>query len=277
MGTLEAKVDEALKALEGDVDAQADYLLEVVDLIQDYNAVSDCRQDLLPPHLHTRDETDNFKDFRVTGKTSKRDVLRRYLIEVEGQDDLRVTQKVTPTCVDDYICERCDASMTETIDACFVCPKCGLSRQFLQTTVCYEKEPSRKVTKQANYKRSNHMNEWLNTLMARESTPIPEDVLQAVRAELKKARITDPRDITPQLVYEYLKKLKLSKWYQHRQSICTALNGTPPPPMSAELEARLKEMFAEAEEPFEKWVRVLIPNRKNMLYYGLVRPVSKTS
>lgn len=256
MGTLEARVDEMLKSL--DPEAQADYLLNVMDLIKEYTEGEN------PDHGQASLVGD-FKDFKVVSKSTKGDIFRRLLV-TEGHHELRRPEKVSS----DFVCERCDAGMMETADASFVCTSCGLSKSFVQTMVSYEKEPSRKITKQCNYKRSNHLNDWLNTLQGRESTAIPEEILQAVRAELKKARITSTGDITPQLVYEYLKKLRLNKWYSHKFSICVALNGKPPPVMSPELEARLKKMFAEAEEPFEKWVRHYIPERKNMLHYGFL-------
>ena len=53
--------------------------------------------------------------------------------------------------------------------------------------------------------------------------------------------------------------------YEHTNAICNILNGVPPPKLSPELEARLKAMFAEIQEPFE---RNCPPNRKNFLSYS---------
>jgi hypothetical protein len=66
----------------------------------------------------------------------------------------------------------------------------------------------------------------------------------------------------------HLKKLRLSKWYEHTYAICNALNGTPAPKLNPAVEARLKSMFNEIEAPFEKWKSTMAPRRKNMLNYG---------
>lgn len=50
--------------------------------------------------------------------------------------------------------------------------------------------------------------------------------------------------------------------YEHTNAICNALNGVPPPKLSPELEERLKTMFAEIQEPFERHCPA---NRKNFL------------
>lgn len=59
--------------------------------------------------------------------------------------------------------------------------------------------------------------------------------------------------------------LSFEKYYEHTHAICNVLNGVPPPKLSPELEARLKAMFAEIQEPFE---RNCPPNRKNFLSYS---------
>ena len=112
--------------------------------------------------------------------------------------------------------------------------------------------------------------EWLNSLQARESTVIPLHVVDAVRAEFKKARATQRGDITHDRVREYLRKLKFNKWYEHTQAICTALNGRPAPKLPAALEARLTTMFSEIQPPFDRWVKIIDPKRKNFLSYSYV-------
>jgi hypothetical protein len=116
----------------------------------------------------------------------------------------------------------------------------------------------------------NHFSEWLNTLQARESTVIPDEILDAVRAEFKKTRATTRADITPVRIKAHLKKLRLSKWYEHTHAICNALEGTPAPTLSPALETKLKTMFNEIQAPFDHWVKIIAPKRKNFLSYGYV-------
>jgi len=98
-----------------------------------------------------------------------------------------------------------------------------------------------------------------------ENTEIPDGVIDAVKAEFKKTRTTTRAEIKPSKVREFLKKLKLNKYYEHTNAICNILNGVPAPKLPAALEERLKAMFAEIQEPFE---RNCPPNRKNFLSYG---------
>ena len=90
-------------------------------------------------------------------------------------------------------------------------------------------------------------------------------VIDAVKAEFKKNRTTTRAEIKPTKVREFLKKLKLSKWYEHTNAICNILNGVPAPKLPMELEERLKAMFAEMQEPFE---RHRPPDRNNFLSYS---------
>lgn len=100
---------------------------------------------------------------------------------------------------------------------------------------------------------------------AQENTEIPASVVDAVKAEFKKNRATTRAEIKPAKVKEFLKKLKLNKYYEHTNAICNILKGVPAPKLPAELEGRLKAMFAEIQDPFE---RNCPPNRKNFLSYG---------
>ena len=69
------------------------------------------------------------------------------------------------------------------------------------------KDPPREVSYFA-YKRINHFNEWLAQFQAKESTDIPQDVYDQIIMELKKERLENMADLTPQKLREILKKLK---------------------------------------------------------------------
>lgn len=53
--------------------------------------------------------------------------------------------------------------------------------------------------------------------------------------------------------------------YEHTNAICNILNGVPPPKLSPDLEDKLKAMFVEIQEPFQ---RNCPRNRKNFLSYS---------
>lgn len=56
-----------------------------------------------------------------------------------------------------------------------------------------------------------------------------------------------------------------AQYYEHTNAICNVLNGVPAPKLPPALEERLKAMFAEIQEPFE---RNCPKNRKNFLSYS---------
>ena len=152
-----------------------------------------------------------------------------------------------------------------------ICTTCGRCLLYMDTAAarCLTFEQAgaySRVTTYA-YKRLNHFTEWLNALQGRENTVVPEEVIEAIRAEFKKSRAATRADIRPEKVLAFLKKLKLNKYYEHKYHICNALNGTPPPRVPPELEDALKRMFQSIQAPFE---RHCPPTRKNFLSYSYV-------
>lgn len=148
-----------------------------------------------------------------------------------------------------------------------ICPLCGdESFVLMDSEKPSYKEPPREVSYFA-YKRINHFNEWLAQFQAKESTDIPKDVYNLILEELKKERITNIKNLSPNKIREILKKLKKNKYYEHVPHIINRLNGIPPPIMSREIEEELRRMFKEIQVPFHKFCP---PNRKNFLSYSYV-------
>lgn len=117
------------------------------------------------------------------------------------------------------------------------------------------------------YKRINHFNEWLAQFQAKESTDIPEEVYDRIRTELRKERIINMATLKHTKLKEILKKLGLSKYYEHVPHIICRLNGTDAPVLSAETENRLRHMFKEIQPAF---IRHCPHERKNFLSYSYV-------
>jgi hypothetical protein len=208
----------------------------------------------------------------VTAKSQKSNVLRRYLAHVEND-----AQHLDGYIVGghrnaiDTVCVGCDANMVYVArESMMVCRECGLTAEYMEMTdanMSYDQEVNQDVVNYFAYKRLNHFIEWLNSLQAKENTEIPEHVIVAVKAEFKKARATTRADITIKRVREFLKKLKMNKFYEHTHHIVNMLNGVPPPRLTDELEATLKHMFAQIQDPFDKHCP---PTRRNFLSYSYV-------
>ena len=121
-----------------------------------------------------------------------------------------------------------------------------------------------------NYKRHNHFQECLNQLQAKENTTIPTRIIKDLTEEFKKYNITDRSIITPVLVKSYLKKLKYNKYYEHIPTIINEICGIDAPKMDVQLEEQLKIMFDEIQIPFEKYSKLISPDRKNFLNYNYI-------
>jgi hypothetical protein len=268
---VESRYDTRVKALlDSNPEDAIEYMLRAMPLIKEYTSVSDAT----PPD--TRSQLDSF-GFHVTSTSNKNDVFCRYMADVEG--DHSYCQAIEPKKsasqrnynAPDWTCTCGAAKFFDRAEAALICPGCGIMVPYMemnQHNLSFDEQISMESSGHCAYRRVNHFSEWLNSLQARESTVIPEEILEAVRAEFRKARATTRADITPRQVKSHLKKLRLSKFYEHTYAICNALNGTPAPKLSPAVEARLKSMFNEIEAPFEKWKFMMGPKRKNMLNCG---------
>jgi hypothetical protein len=115
------------------------------------------------------------------------------------------------------------------------------------------------------YKRINHFKEWISTLIAREGSGPPQEIIDELLRELKKDKVETREEVTEERIKGYLKKLKHAKLYEHIPAIIFKLCGVPPPQISPQLEAKLIEMFQQIQNPFEKHAPL---HRKNFLSYS---------
>ena len=192
--------------------------------------------------------------------TEAQDIFKRYMISVEGEMPEIMTNS------EYLICTSCGHELYAD-NSCVSCYNCGLTSSVIGEELTYKEEQEIDKTIVYSYKRENHFNEWISQFQGTESTTIPGEILQNLRYELQKERIKDLRDITHPKVRAILKKLKLNKYYEHVPYITTILNGLTPPRMSQTLEAKLRLMFLEIQDPFE---RNCPKERKNFLSYSYV-------
>ena len=71
---------------------------------------------------------------------------------------------------------------------------------------------------------------------AKESTEIPDEVYEKILLEIKKERIVKLENLTTKKIRQYLKKIKMNKYYDHSAHILYHINGIQPPNMSKDLE-----------------------------------------
>ena len=209
--------------------------------------------------------TDNVFNVKETVGLKRKDIFIDYLAEVENQNVARPKERRVDTC------KNCSTSnivhFHDTSE--LVCDACGLVIACLiseELTYREEQETTEKVVNYS-YKRENHFNEWLSQFQAQEMTTIPDEVMDQLRAELKKMKIKKLDEITHAKIRGLLKKLRLNKYYEHVPYITNILNGIKAPNMPQELEERLRIMFKDIQKPFDDNCP---SERKNFLSYSYV-------
>jgi Poxvirus Late Transcription Factor VLTF3 like len=142
-------------------------------------------------------------------------------------------------------------------------PKCGIMIPYIiESSKPSNKEPPNEVSYTA-YIRLNHFKEILSQFQAKETTQIPAEVIDAIRARIKKERIEDVSKIDYHKMREILRKLGLNKYFEHIQYI-NSLFGIKPPIMNEELHETLCMLFIEIQQP---WAIHNPPHRRNFFNY----------
>ena len=162
------------------------------------------------------------------------------------------------------ICQFCRQGEMIPIESegIMVCNKCSKQVVFL---IDNEKPSYKEPPKEAcfyAYKRINHFREILAQFQAKETTSIPDHVLESIKQQIKKERI-EISQFTDKKAKEIMKKLGFNKYYEHIPFIKDKL-GIKPPVMTPDLEERLCNLFMEIQGPYAKFCP---DDRVNFLNY----------
>ena len=111
------------------------------------------------------------------------------------------------------------------------------------------KEPPKEACFYA-YKRINHFKEIMAQFQAKETTQIPPEVIENIKLQIKKERISLSK-FTNSKAKDILKKLGYNKFYEHIPFIKDKL-GIKPPTMTPNLEELLCNLFMEIQGPYAK-------------------------
>jgi hypothetical protein len=240
-----------------------------------YDYMADCLPYLI---RHMRNDDDGEEEIdpifhtKVKKGPRRREIYYDYLREVENYNGNMVDNRNKQSNIKLQVCKNCNSSniYIDHHQSENICTDCGLSEYFLGEELTYKEEQEHwhceKIVNNS-YKRDNHLNEWILQFQGQETTNIPDEVIEQLRSEFKKQKIKDVNEITQTKVKQLLKKLRLSKYYEHSTYITNIINGLNPPSMPNQLEERLRYMFKEIQEPFEKHCP---KNRSNFLSYSYV-------
>ena len=161
-------------------------------------------------------------------------------------------------------CKYCNEGELIPIDheGLLVCNKCFKNTKFLiENDKPTYKEPPKEVCFYA-YKRINHFREILAQFQAKETTLIPDEIIENIQQQIKKERL-NIHTMSNKETKDVLKKLRYNKYYEHIPFIKDKL-GIKPPIMSPELEETLCNLFIDIQSPYAKYCP---EDRVNFLNY----------
>jgi len=150
------------------------------------------------------------------------------------------------------ICQHCFKGELIPLDdeGVLICNACAVNIPYLiENEKPSYKEPPKEVCFYA-YKKINHFKEILAQFQGKETTQIPDEVIDQIHLQIKKERIS-LEHLTHYKTKEILKKLGFNKYYEHIAFIKNKL-GIKPPVFSPELEETLCNLFMETQSPYAK-------------------------
>jgi hypothetical protein len=240
---------------------EKEYLLNnssyVFDYFENKKKIADCvnKTTLLDKFFKI-----NTEDTELADELSKeRKNIQTYMTNVDDSF-LDINNFVIPT----DICNFCSKGEMIAVDyeGILICNFCSNSVKYLvENEKPSYKEPPKEVCFYA-YKRINHFREILAQFQAKETTQIPDEVIENIIQQIKKERI-DLSHMTNKRTKEILKKLGYNKYYEHIPFIKDKL-GIKPPIMSSELENMLCNLFMDIQGPYAKFCP---DDRVNFLNY----------
>jgi len=263
-----SKLREEVRELEKKIEQRdpiQDYYLKNADIMLKYYGNGDMTQTIQT----TPSDNNTFMKYITptvveTAQVSKKQLFEEYAsrMKLNVGTDHEEKQAVIEHC------DRCNIAREELLEeGILVCPSCG-SEEYMMVVSDYPsfRDPPKERNNYA-YKKINHLNEILNQFQAKESTIIPDEIMNEVVLEIKKQRIQNVAEMTEKEIRDILKKLNRSKYYEHATHILSRLNGNPPPTITPEIEEKIRAMFQDIQAPF----LLYCPNdRTNFLSYSYI-------
>tara|TARA_B100000424_G_scaffold244165_1_gene214242 strand:+ start:2179 stop:3261 length:1083 start_codon:yes stop_codon:yes gene_type:complete len=190
-----------------------------------------------------------FTNSNVETNTKKtQSVIDKYLKNVNSKH-INLSNYIT----DIDICKSCNKGELIPVshEGILICNHCSKNYRFLiDNEKPSYKEPPKEVCFYA-YKRINHFREILAQFQAKETTDIPEYIIEKMKQQIKKERI-DLTQMTNKKTKDILKKLGYNKYYEHIPFIKDKL-GIKPPVMTPNLEETLCNLFMDIQAPYAKY------------------------
>jgi len=235
---------------------QINYLLESCNIIDEYITVEKREHELLNMKNLSQD---NNSELNIISE-KKSELINLYLTKFEPGYFKMNYKKEKP------ICENCLVEYNVN-NSFLVCPECGICKQTVEQAneLSYKEQQELDYRPQFTYEKLTHLEDWLRRFQAKENRSIPQEILDKVILEANKERIQDLNSLTEDKIKKYLKRLNLNDYYDNVIGIINRINGRPPFTLTSEIQDKIKLMFQQIQDPYEKYKP---KTRKNFLSYS---------
>lgn len=250
------ELENKIKNIENDKDL-SEYLFNSIEFIKEIDNNE---------YVSVENSTEEgiFKYISLDSKNNKGEMYKMYMKKCFPSE---VSRTSGTTTLSSFRCKECNYKTTnDNAAGITICFNCGLTEQSnISNLPEWNHAETHEYIKPYSYKRTNHFKEWINQIQGREGTAIPPDVINLLVQEIKKERLRDKSLVTYAKIKEFLKKLKLNKYYEHIPNIIHKITGNKQLIINNDLQIKLVNMFNEIQDPFEKYCP---KNRKNFLSYS---------
>lgn len=237
---------------------EIDYLLESSNIIMDYLLLETKEAELLCLKNLSQEQSEQLNEI----SNKKNELADQYLTKF----DKTYISKRSLFIHSNIVCENCNEYLEES--SCYlVCPNCSICKPIISNAkeLSYKEMQDYDYRPQFTYDKISHLDDWIRRFQAKENRSIPQNVLDKVILEAQKERIKDLNLLTEEKVKRYLKKLNLNEYYDNIINIINRINGRPPFTLTPEIEEKIRTMFQQIQEPFERYKP---SNRRNFLSYS---------
>lgn len=208
-------------------------------------------------------KTEESSDLNSERYKSSKKIYQEYWRNVEGEiTHLQEYVLQTDLCL---VCNQGELIPQEE-EGILICNnvECG---KFLLHIVDNQKPVNKEMPNEVSYTayiRLNHFKEILSQFQAKETTKIPDEVMDAVKQRIKKER-KNIKEINYKEMRNILSILGYNKYFEHIQYINSIL-GIQPPIMDDELIETLCVLFIEIQQPWALFCPITRTNFFNYTY-----------
>ena len=219
------------------------------------------------PQKHTHLKTGLFAYFHAahSDHSTHRFLIAKCRAEVWLEKGIQSVRETPVRPNQTYTCKKCRGTM-ECHRFVLQCAGCGHAVPRVKQKDMNMKELECIQEASPSYKRDNHLHEWITRVQELERKVVPAKVKEEVLKSFEKWGF-DRRKPTKTLVRKFLRDAGYQRYFEHVPQIMQWLSGKIQVVFTDETVRRIKHVFSQIQEPFE---RHKPKGRKNFLSYAYV-------